>query len=128
MYAILSIKPKYCSAIESGVKRFEFRRRIFKENERIRSVYIYSTSPVKKVVGQFQIGGIVSGSPQEVWNACKDAAGIDELEFHRYFSGSNIAYAISIEELEFFEPIDPAEIIDGFHAPQSFCYVNTPLS
>ena len=52
MNVILSIKPEYVAEIKAGRKCFEFRKTIFKE--KVEKVYIYASSPVSKVVGEFQ--------------------------------------------------------------------------
>ena len=52
MNVILSIKPEYVAEIKAGRKGFEFRKTIFKE--KVEKVYIYASSPVSKVVGEFQ--------------------------------------------------------------------------
>ena len=58
MNVILSIKPKYCEKIINGKKKVEFRRKIFKNENKIDLVFMYSTSPVKKIVGFFKIESI----------------------------------------------------------------------
>ena len=128
MYAILSIKPKYCEAIASGIKKYEFRRRIFKDVYRVKGVYIYSTSPVRRLVGEFQVGEIISGEPENVWQQCKEYGGISENEFFAYFKNTNTAYAIEIDNLRMFNPLDPRDIIDEFNPPQSYRYIENPIS
>ena len=44
MKIILSIKPQYCEEIFAGEKRFEYRRKIFKQS--VDSVLVYATSPM----------------------------------------------------------------------------------
>ena len=63
---ILSIKPEYAKAIMSGKKRVEFRRKIFKRP--VNKVYVYSSSPVKKIIGFFIIDSIIEDSPLRLWN------------------------------------------------------------
>lgn len=124
---LLSIKPKYVKEILSGVKQYEFRKQIFK-NESVKTVYIYSTSPQKRIVARFRLGKIVKEHPDYLWEQYCDVSGISEREFFEYFSDRDTGYAIRIEELERFEePIDPHTVIDQFVAPQSFRYVKCPL-
>ena len=47
--AFLPIKPIYANRILEGSKRYEFRRTRLRQD--ITHVVIYSTSPVKKIVG-----------------------------------------------------------------------------
>ena len=46
MNVLLSIKPKYVDLILNGEKKYEFRRKIFRNETN--KVYVYCTSPVKK--------------------------------------------------------------------------------
>ena len=41
MNVILSIKPQFCKLIFDGVKRYEYRKRVFKRND-IDKVYVYA--------------------------------------------------------------------------------------
>lgn len=58
MNVILSIKPCFCKLIFEGVKRYEYRKRVFKRND-VDKVYVYASKPICKVIGYFTVGGIV---------------------------------------------------------------------
>ena len=122
MSVLLSIKPKYCERIKNGNKKYEFRKVIFKR--KVSTVYIYSSSPVKKIIGKFSIGNILNDSPSQLWKTCNGASGLSEDEFFNYFAYSDRGYALKIDKLELFDPVDPYTQLDNFVAPQSFCYVN----
>ncbi len=125
MNVLLSVKPKYVERIAEGEKKLEFRKVIFKNENRPDRIYVYCTSPVKKIVGYFSTGEIFEDDPDELWDRFHDCAGISEEEFFEYFSGKEKGYAIGIEEFsEFDEAIDPHKEIPGFTPPQSFCYLN----
>ncbi len=64
MNVLLSVKPKYAEKIVEGTKKYEFRRSIFKRND-IEKVYIYSSSPVSKIIASFQIEKILKDSPEK---------------------------------------------------------------
>ncbi len=59
MKVLLSIKPKYAELIFDGSKKFEFRRTIFK-NIQVKTVVVYASSPVQRVIGEFQIEEILN--------------------------------------------------------------------
>lgn len=121
---LLSIKPKYVKAILDGTKQYEFRKQIFRDNSQ-KTIFIYASSPTKRIVAKFQLGEVVKGHPDYLWEQFWDVSGISEKEFFEYFSGKEIGYAIQINELkEFAEPMDPHAIFERFVPPQSFCYVN----
>ncbi|MCM1986638.1 restriction endonuclease subunit S [Methanococcoides seepicolus] len=123
MNVLLSIKPKYVDEILAGKKIFEFRKAIFKKKD-LGKVFIYSSSPVKKVVASFEIARIIADSPQKLWDKCHKYGGIPENDFFEYFKNSDVAYAIEITNLETFsEPFDPYKLKKDFRPPQSYCYL-----
>ncbi|MDG6251362.1 ASCH domain-containing protein [Methanocalculus sp.] len=124
MRVLLSIKPKYVEQILKGNKKFEFRKVIFKDQS-VQEIFIYSSYPVKKIIGKFRVGDILEDHPDRLWMKVKDASGIDEEEFFNYFHGKEKGFAIGIDEmLQFDEPYDPWEHNSNFIAPQSFQYID----
>jgi len=124
MNALLSIKPKYVNEIIEGNKKIEFRKTIF--NDQVKEVWIYASSPIKKIVGVFIPGEIVEGSPKSLWRKYKSISGMGEDEYFHYFHGKDIGYAMEIDSLRvFIHAFEPNEIITEFTPPQSFCYFNT---
>lgn len=123
MNVLLSVKPKYADEILSGRKKYEFRRSIFKK-QNIERVYIYSSSPVSKIVATFEIEQILTDSPEKIWKLCHKYAGISKKDFFVYFKNSDIAYAIEIGNVNSFPvSIDPYHVIEDFIPPQSFYYL-----
>jgi predicted transcriptional regulator len=124
MNVLLSIKPKYAELIKSGLKKYEFRRKIFKKAGGCK-VFIYSTSPVKKITGVFDASVIHQGSPCKIWDMFGVYSGTSEEEFFQYFRACEIAYAIEIRNLVIFEkPHDPSNYFLEFTPPQSYRYFN----
>jgi len=110
-----------------GRKKYEFRKNKFSKKD-INCVYIYSTSPVKKIIGIFKIADIIEGSPSALWDQLKDDAGISEDEFFDYFRNKEMGFAWEIKEVEIFEyPLDPKIINPNFTPPQSFCYIKSAI-
>ncbi len=127
MNVLLSVKPKYAEKILEGEKKYEFRRAIFK-NQNIEKVYIYSSSPVSKIVAAFEIEKILKDSPEKIWTLCQKYAGISKKDFFNYFKNSNAAYAIEMENIEVFKkPIDPFNEFKNFKPPQSFYYFDVKV-
>ncbi|HBG5344132.1 TPA: hypothetical protein KQG29_001496 [Clostridioides difficile] len=120
---IISIKPKYVEEILNKKKRFEYRKTIFKED--VNKIYVYSTSPYKKIVGYFKYTKYLKDNPEYIWNKTKEFSGISKDEYDEYFNNRDIAYAIEINEfIKFDVDINPKEYIDNFIAPQSYKYIN----
>ena len=125
--ALLSIIPKYVEKIFSGKKRYEFRKSIFKDTS-VLKIYIYSTSPVKRIVGAFRIGRIIEDHPKLLWEQFYKFSGATYPEFFAYFADVEKGFAIEIKEVEKFDnPIDPKKFIPNFVPPQSFYYVDYNL-
>ncbi|MBU4607575.1 MAG: ASCH domain-containing protein [Methanobacterium sp.] len=125
MKALLSIKPQYVDEIIKGKKKYEFRKKVFKKENEVKEIYIYSSSPVKKIVGYFKVNQIIEDHPQALWENFKEVSGINELEFFEYFKERETGFAIQINQLEVFEnPVDPNTMIPNFVAPQSFRYMD----
>jgi type I restriction enzyme S subunit len=122
MNVLLSVKPEYANKIVEGKKKYEFRRSIFRRKD-IEKVYIYSSSPISKIIASFEIENILKDSPEMIWKQCQKNGGISKKDFFKYFKDSDSAYAIKIGDIESFqEPIDPYDIIEDFKPPQSFYY------
>jgi predicted transcriptional regulator len=124
MDVLLSIKPKFAESIINGRKKYEFRKNAFSKKN-IGRVYIYSTTPIKKIIGIFRISKIIEDKPSTLWHHLKDEAGISEEEFFDYFKNRKVGFAFEIVEVEKFEnPVDPKIMYPNFVPPQSFCYIN----
>lgn len=123
MKVLLSIKPEFAFKIFEGVKKFEFRKVIFK-NTNVRTVVVYASSPVQQVIGEFEIDDILSSSPNEIWELTKKHSGISEMYFHEYFENRLVAHAIKIKNTKRYKI--PLSLKEDFNVlpPQSYLYLN----
>lgn len=123
MRVLLSIKPEYANKIFSGEKKFEFRKRAFRNIE-VHTVVVYSTMPVGRIIGEFTIKHIHQDSPKSIWSKTKRFSGIDEDFFNEYYDGRDLAVAIEIDKTSLYkQSINPKEEYENFTAPQSFMYL-----
>ena len=125
MQAILSIRPKYVEEILAGRKKYELRKKIFKQN--VSTVYIYASSPTKKIVASFKIGKIIENEPIAIWKELNKFLGIEKTDYLKYFEKSSKAYAIEITNLKSFDPREPEEFVEEFKAPQSYSYLPSSI-
>jgi predicted transcriptional regulator/DNA-binding XRE family transcriptional regulator len=127
---ILSIKPTYSEKILEGVKTVELRRRFPLSAGRGATAYIYSTSPVRALVGLAEITDVERLPIAALWRQHGGSASIRKRDFDAYFSGLQEGYALKISNARpFSRPLDLVELKErfGFKAPQSFLYAKPNL-
>jgi predicted transcriptional regulator len=122
MRVLLSIKPEYANKIFNGTKKYEFRRTIFK-NTAVKTVVVYASSPMQRVIGEFEIDIILNDDLENLWNKTKEFAGITKEYFNQYFIDKEDGFAIKIKETKRYD--SPLLIKDEFNVnpPQSFLYL-----
>lgn len=123
MKILLSIKPEYVDKILSGEKCFEFRKTLPK-NPNVKTVVIYATKPVGKIVGEFDIDDIVSHTPNDLWEKTKDKAGISKKFFLEYFVDKKVAHAFKVGSVKIYDQqLNIEEFCNRKFPPQSFFYI-----
>ena len=123
---ILSIHPNHIDKILSGVKRYEYRKRIPQD---INYIIVYATAPTKKVVAIIEIDMIMKDTPQNIWDVTQSESGVSYEFFINYFNGVSTAYAIKIRNIyRLPTPIDITAIDGVKSAPQAYQYVDTSIS
>ncbi len=122
MKVLLSIKPEFALKIFDGSKGYEYRRIIFKRAE-VSIVVVYASDPIKKVIGEFEIGGILHDEPLALWAKTRAWAGITERKFLEYFTNKSKGYAIEVKASKMYDaPLTLVSLMVS-SAPQSFRYL-----
>jgi predicted transcriptional regulator len=122
MKVLLSIKPEFAEKIFDGTKKFEFRRSVFK-NPEIKTVIVYASSPVQRVVGEFDINQIICKNVDELWEHTQQHAGINKEYFLAYFIDKSHGYAIEVKRTRKYKIPLPLKEIFNIAPPQSFAYI-----
>jgi predicted transcriptional regulator len=123
MKVLLSIKPEHADKIFQGEKKYEFRRAIFK-NRKVTHVVVYASSPVRKVIGEFEVLDIIHDNVRALWEKTQSLAGISERKFFDYFSDREKGYAIEIGKIQKYQDPVSLEGEYGLAPPQSFVYLS----
>ena len=114
---IMSIKPKYAKRIYEGTKFVEYRKSI--PNKHFRYIFIYESSPVKRITGMFLPGHTHIDRPITLWRSTEKLGGISKEEFDLYFKDkSKYGYAIGVCSPVRFE--EHYKLLQ--HPPQSWAY------
>lgn len=122
MKVILSIKPEFANKIFNGTKKFEYRRQLFKKKN-IKSIIVYASAPVSKVIGEFEIEEILYQDLDTLWNITSNYSGISEDYYLKYFLGKKNGYAIKVKNPKKYNDQLCIQSIFGLSPPQSFVYL-----
>lgn len=124
---LMSIKPRFADAIFSGRKTIELRRKIGKAFHPEIKIIIYSSSPIKKIVGEATIEKIEYGNVEaKKQHFCENAI-VTEVEYDEYFEGCTIAYGIKLKDIKPYKnPISLLKMREaGLIPPQSYRYISS---
>lgn len=122
MKVVLSIKPEFANKIFNGTKLYEFRRSIFK-NPDVKTVLVYASSPVQKVIGEFEIDQILNYDLETLWHLTKDFSGISSDYFYQYFGDKERGFAIKIKKTRLYKLPKCLKQDYNLLPPQSFLYL-----
>ena len=64
-------------------KRFEFRKSIFKKE--VKTIVVYASSPLQRVIGEFEVERILHLELDELWDITHKELAISENFFYKYF-------------------------------------------
>ena len=119
---LLSIKPEYANKILTGKKKYEYRKRL--SQEQVDKIIVYSTDPIKKVIGEVLVVGTITKSPTRLWEDTKTESGITRSKYRLYFRGCKQAHAYQLGSVRIYTPPKELSEFGINHAPQSFVYIS----
>lgn len=127
---LMSIKPPYAQMILEGSKTIELRRRFTQDLEPDTKLLIYSTDPVKKIIGECRIKAVLKLSIADLWAAsCRDAM-ISWETYQAYFTGVTEGYGVVLhKQIAYEKPIPLEEMRSRYNLnpPQSYRTVDIGL-
>jgi predicted transcriptional regulator len=123
---VVAIHPQHAERILNGTKTVELRSR-FPDVEEGTRVYLYATAPISAVVGGFQVAGIETGTPEQIWERNSKELSITIDEFRAYANGQPKLKAIQIRQpFRLSKPVSRAELRampEAFATPQGTSYL-----
>src|SRR5690606_27047140 len=126
MKVLLSIKPEFAERIFDGSKKYEFRKAVFKNSD-ITTVVVYASSPIQRVIGEFEIETIISDSPEKLWKKTKQFAGIEEEFFYEYLADREMGFAIKIKTTKRYKEALCLREHFNVAPPQAFLYLRNEI-
>ncbi len=125
---VLPLKPRFAEAVLLGSKTVELRRAEPKIVVPTRAL-VYSTSPVRALVGTCIVTSVETHSLVDLWERFGPSTGVNVQEFFGYFDGVEKGTALTLSDPEALpRPVPLARLREtpqGFRPPQSFAYVDT---
>jgi predicted transcriptional regulator len=123
---LVSVQPKFVSKILAGAKTVELRRRFPASNAVGALALIYSSYPVRAVVGYARIREVLRLPVIRIWREHGSAACVSKKEFDEYFEGLKFGYAIFLNKIKLLNPQIAARDLQedfGIVPPQSYRYL-----
>jgi predicted transcriptional regulator len=118
---LLSINPQHVRNILNGTKRYEYRKTRCRPE--VRSILIYSTAPVGRVVAEVELVKTLHGTLDEIWEQTAQYSGITRHLFQSYYEGRDKAVAYQLGEVSIFQEPRALDDFGVSCAPQSFVYM-----
>ena len=119
--SLFSIHRIYGDRIMSGEKKYEYRKRCPEWLISGCEVALFSSDSPETLLAMFEVGEILSGSPEEIWRLTGAAGGIDHDSYMRYYEGQSRAFALKIRNVRrFADRISVASIMGDDWEPHSF--------
>lgn len=118
---ILSIYNQYATAIISGSKLLELRKRPVGMNEGD-LILLYETVPDSVIRGGFIAGKTIVLPPHKMWEKYAPVLGCEKFFFDEYYSEQSLAYGTQVLRSMRFSPVNKdwlAENCPNFVAPQA---------
>lgn len=128
---LVSIRPEYASQIMNGKKTVELRRKFPVAASTGATILIYSSSPVRAIVGHAQIKQVIKLPLDDLWKIHGSSACIRKEAFDKYFLGLKDGFAIllgSVRTLRRQPKYQELRDQFGFTPPQSFRYIDEDLN
>lgn len=118
---LLPMKPEYVKSIFNGSKRIVYRKRIPKYS--ITRIVVYSTSPVKAIIGEIEVQKTMTMESSLLWEYTKDGAGISKKQFDDYFRNCNVVSAYKLGKYKKYESPKRLSSFGINSIPHSFVYL-----
>jgi predicted transcriptional regulator len=123
---LLSVRPVYAAGLLAGTKTAEVRRR-FPEQPAGTTIYVYSSTPDRAVVGTLQLDGIDRPAARDVWREYEDRIQISRPSLEKYLANCDRAAVLRVSApVLWSEPLPLHQLrgLVGVEPPQSFRYLD----
>jgi predicted transcriptional regulator len=127
---LLSVRPRFAHAILDGTKSAEVRRRFPSQPHRA-TVFLYSSTPERAVLGTVYLDSIDRPRARDVWAQYHDRIAIEEASLNQYLEDVDAAAILRISApYRWSTPVPLSDLrrLVGVEPPQSFRYLDAAQS
>lgn len=125
-HVLVSLRPRFADLVLDGSKTTELRRGPSRISPGAIAL-VYSSSPVRALLGAVVITEVQTRAPSTIWRRWGATTGLQKRDFDDYTDGCEQVTALRLgSRCKFPEPIllqDLRERSEGFVVPQSYRYV-----
>lgn len=127
---LLSVKTQYANLLVNGCKTVELRKKFPSDIETGSKLFIYSSSPKQKVIGEVVVDKIIELPIAELWKAAGFKSLVPWADFCEYYEGKDTGVAIFVKNQKKYDtPILLSDLNpDLKRPPQSYCYLPEGVS
>ena len=118
---LLPMKPEYVKSIFNGSKKIVYRKQIPKYS--ITRIVVYSTSPLKAVIGEVEVQKTMTMECSLLWECTKNETEISKKQFDNYFKNYNIASAYKLGKYKQYNSPNSLLSFGINNTPHSFVYL-----
>lgn len=119
---LLPIQPQYATPIIEGRKKVEFRKTVFRTPPS--RVVVYASSPVKSVVGYFDVSCIDVAPVDLLWERYAEVGCIDADDFAAYYGDREHGVVLCVGDVVVLDqPMPLRDLGLDDRPPQSFMYL-----
>jgi predicted transcriptional regulator len=124
--ALLTVRPRFATALIDGTKTVEIRRRRA-HLRRGEVCLLYASSPTRAIVGAIRVAGVDTAPPYALWLRWGHRTGLSRPEFDGYLDGRAEGCAILVDAILALEQAIPLSELrrrrPSFSVPQSYRFL-----
>jgi len=122
----MSIKKEYGINLLELKSSWEYRRR--KSRMAVGDkIILYTIAPDRELIGEFTIGGILTGTPNELWEKTKGDICYKKEEVISYLKSGNFLIAFRVSNPRVYSSPVSIDKIPFFRPPMSYCKASAGL-
>lgn len=118
---IISIKPVFTEKILNWEKIYELRKRF--SDKKISKAIIYESSPISKVVGEFDVEEVLCETIDILWEKTKTSSCVDKKFFNEYYNWKEYWYALKVKNPKRYKAPKSLSEYWKKYPPQSYYFI-----